>query len=267
MEGRPPGWAFSWHDHPEVEFTLIEAGSGLRYVGDSIEPFGPGDVCLLGPYVPHTWTAAADPARPCHSIVAQFSPTVAGVGLQLPELQGIRQLIERAGQGWWLRGALAEAAADNLRRMLVTPDPLERLAILWQALARCAAATSEELRPLSTPQPRGQSVVDAQLAEVLALIAAHTTSELPVALAARRAGLSVSGFCRWFRRRTGRTFVDYRNAVRIGLARQLLTSSRESITAIAFAAGFGSLANFNRRFLRETGCTPRAFRQRHRAGV
>jgi len=259
-EFHPAGWPFAWHDHPEAEFTLIESGSGLRYVGDSVQAFGPGDVCLLGPLLPHTWTAAPRSGRSCHSIVAQFPAAVAGTAVPLAELAAVRTAVARASRGLRLRGTLARDAAVSLRRLSESRDPFERLALLWQALARCADAGPRHVEELASPLAQTSPTTDRRLAAVLALVDAHATVEIPLARAAQVAGLSEAGFCRWFRRRTGRTFVAYRNAVRIGLARRLLLETDEPITAIAFAAGFGSLANFNRRFLAEVGRAPRAFR-------
>ncbi len=264
---RPNSWPFAWHDHPEAEFTLIESGSGLRYVGDSVQAFGPGDVCLLGPLLPHTWTAAPRTGRPCHSIVAQFPAAHAGTANPLaaiPELAVVRAAVQRASRGLRLRGTLARAAADSLRQLAASRDPFARLVILWQALARCADAGPRHVELLASPGTQPTPSTDRRLAAVLALIDAHATVDIPLARAAQVAGLSDAGFCRWFLRHTGRTFVAYRNAVRIGTTRRLLLETDASIASIAFTAGFGSLANFNRRFTAAVGCTPRAFRAQRR---
>ncbi len=60
------------HFHPEIELTLIVAGRGLRYVGDSIGSFHDGDLVLLGSNLSHYWWNDAADRRHAHSIVVQF---------------------------------------------------------------------------------------------------------------------------------------------------------------------------------------------------
>ena len=44
-----------FHFHPETEIMYMEKGSGTRFVGDHSEPFSQGDICLIGPNLPHVW--------------------------------------------------------------------------------------------------------------------------------------------------------------------------------------------------------------------
>src|SRR5580692_12119407 len=70
-----PAFRFPWHRHPEVELTWILEGSGLRCVGDSVEPFQAGDFCLLGPNLPHAWLSApTKTSGRARSLVIQFDP-------------------------------------------------------------------------------------------------------------------------------------------------------------------------------------------------
>ena len=52
-----------YHFHPEFEITLIESGHGQRFIGDSIEPFGAGDLVLMGANLPHCYITDRQDSR------------------------------------------------------------------------------------------------------------------------------------------------------------------------------------------------------------
>ncbi|HRJ73883.1 MAG TPA: AraC family transcriptional regulator, partial [Terrimicrobiaceae bacterium] len=108
---------------------------------------------------------------------------------------------------------------------------------------------------------RRSQTIGSRLERVTAYLEEHFREDLPLAEAARVAGLTPGAFSKFFRKMTRKTFVDYRNSLRIREACRALAESDRPVTEIAYACGFSNLANFNRRFLRETGVVPRDFRR------
>ena len=53
------------------------------------------------------------------------------------------------------------------------------------------------------------------------------------------------------------------NEIRVGHARKLLIDSDQNIAEIAYASGYESLSNFNRRFHELTGLSPKEYRREH----
>lgn len=100
----------------------------------------------------------------------------------------------------------------------------------------------------------------AAIARAKDFIQDNLTEPLPLALVAKKAGLSESHFCRVFRDATGLTLTDYVNRRRIEWAKQELMKSETRISEIAFLIGYQSLSQFNRSFSRITGKSPSAFR-------
>src|SRR5438445_12575984 len=54
---RDHGIPFEWHHHPEYELTLTINSRGNRFIGDHVGTYDDGDLVLLGPSLPHTWSS------------------------------------------------------------------------------------------------------------------------------------------------------------------------------------------------------------------
>jgi AraC-like DNA-binding protein len=78
---------------------------------------------------------------------------------------------------------------------------------------------------------------------------------------AEEVGLSRERLSRLFHETLGITFSDYLAEVRLGRARQLLAEGSSPVTEIAFASGFQSISQFNRRFLQAEGVSPSEYRR------
>lgn len=73
--------------------------------------------------------------------------------------------------------------------------------------------------------------------------------------------------CKIFQQYIGKTFLDYVNLVRIQKAVDMIVSTNDSITAIAFATGFQDINYFSRMFKRVMGISPTELRKRHRKNL
>ena len=108
------------------------------------------------------------------------------------------------------------------------------------------------------PAPNGRD--EKRIVAALRRIEAHADGPLPLSELAQLAAMSPYHFLRTFRAVVGMTPHQYILHTRLKRAAVRLRRTSASIAAIAFAAGFGDLSTFNRRFARIMGMSPSAYR-------
>jgi AraC-like DNA-binding protein len=74
--------------------------------------------------------------------------------------------------------------------------------------------------------------------------------------------MNTAAFCRYFRKKTGKTFAEFVNELRISYACKLLRhGGNRTVEFICFEAGFNNLSNFNRQFKARVGKSPSEYRK------
>jgi AraC-like DNA-binding protein len=255
------GIPFQWHHHPEFELTLTLNSRGQRFIGDHIGRYDPGDLVLIGPYLPHTWHSLdrPDAGQPHVALVMWFLPDWAERLTANAELRAVAAMLARAAHGLQFSPQTAEAVRPQVEDLFTQP-PVERFLSLVTILTRLAgdraatplSATAPELAPAATDRGR--------IDRVLNHIHAHFAEPITISQLADIAALSPSGLHRTFQRHTRQTVSQYLIRLRIGRACALLSSCPMPIGTIAGEVGYDSLANFNRQFKALKGTTPRAYR-------
>ena len=256
------------HYHPEIELTLILQGRGMRLVGDGIAPFDPGDLCLLGGNLLHSWHTGNEPL-PTQAIVLQVDPQLlTRVGELWPEFRRLSELPTQCARGVGFSGKQATDIATFLTQAAEAPEAsAKRLTFALLALhAACDATDVSYLATTGAIPPQAAGAM-ARFGRIIDTLHKYMPQAPDQAALADQARMSPAAFSRYFKRFVGRTYVDYVNAWRVGLAcRQLLQSDRP-ITQIAFDCGFENLSNFNRRFRHYKRMTPREYRARYSHGA
>lgn len=243
-----------WHFHPELELTYIIESKGTRFVGDSIEEFTDGDMVLIGAYLPHVWRNdvgyyADSSGLKAVAMVVQFLPDCFGKDfLNLKEMENISRLIERAKRGLKISGNAKEHVLALFAQLVENPNGVQRISLLLQMLE--IIASSEELDFLSSEgfvesyHRFGADTIN----RIYEFTLSHFNRKILIEEAATIANMSVPNFCRYFKNRTQKTYVQFLTEVRIGYACRMLIENKKSIQQIAFDCGFHNLSNFNRSF-------------------
>lgn len=92
-------------------------------------------------------------------------------------------------------------------------------------------------------------------------IGENYAAENPVAEMTRRSGIPATTFARRFRSATGKSPMEYVQAVRIEEARQLLETTDAPVSEIGEEVGYEDTASFRRLFKRRTGVSPAEHRR------
>lgn len=200
---------------------------------------GIGDRCLAFHFAPDYWEA----------VVAGVpsAPAVTFAGPYLPPSPSLLPLI-----------ATLEAACGDR-----DGAELEELALRFAGAVTAALADAD--RVVRAPSRRDERRISDAVRRIE--MEDHEPSHEPLSLTAlaRAAAMSPYHFLRTFRQVVGMTPHQFVLRTRLHRAAVLLRRSDESISAIAFDAGFNDLSTFNRRFRRVMSVSPSAYRASRRA--
>lgn len=255
-----------WHFHPEYELNYITHTSGRFYVGDHTGTFGPGQLVMTGPNLPHNWISEVpgDQPVPERCVVLQFSGKSVMGGIEaFPELGQIERLLADSQRGLLFSEATTARAAPVLTGLLQASG-FQRVYQFLHLLEILSMA--RDSTPLATAafRPDPQHYRSNTINQVLSYLSEHLAEPVSESDLARYAGMEASAFSRFFRRHTDLPFVQYLNRLRINRACELLISTEQQVTDICYACGFNNLSNFNRQFLAHKGSPPSQFRRLYR---
>ncbi|UIN20237.1 AraC family transcriptional regulator [Herbaspirillum frisingense] len=261
-----PHTVAKWHFHPEYEVHVITASSGKFFVGDCIDDFGPGNLVLTGPNLPHNWVSNLGPDQHLagRDLVLQFSrPFVERMVGAIPELAPLQELLDGAARGLQFPDALGTSIIP-LMQELAQASGARRVVLMMSVLEQLASCP--ERRPLAGPgyDLNAQRHMSSTINQVLSYIRQNLGGNLRETDVAELACMSVSSFTRFFKRHTGCTFIQYQNGLRLNEACELLMCTELSVTEVCYRVGFNNLSNFNRQFLACKGMPPSRFRSLHR---
>lgn len=250
-----------WHYHPEVELTLIRKSSGTRLVGDHMERFADGDLVLLGANLPHMWRNdedyfQADSDLHIEAVAVHFLPDCWGQAfLNMPEMKQIKNLLKDARQGIKITGMTNYRLREKMEQILMEKN-CRRITSLINILHEIALSTDKAYLSNKGFLEMYNLERTNKINEIYNYTFNNFMRPIKIEEVAKAVYISPHSFCRYFKTRTSKTYIQFLTEIRIGYACKLILENQINISQICYASGFNNLSNFNRRFKEVTGKTP-----------
>lgn len=250
------------HSHKNYELNLITAGSGRRIVGNHISSYTSGDLVLLGPNISHCWEVLehekdVDP----ECVVTHFYENIISSDFfNIPELEDVVDLLKKAHSGILFKGPKTEKVAATLKRM-VELKGLERYILLLKVFSLLLKIDDREYLALPSAMPNTYDKDREQIDKIYEYVFQNVQEGINLQDAAKLVYMEPSSFCRYFKKKTSQTFMEYVKSVRIGIAAKLLAETDKPVTHICYECGYNNLANFNHYFKVIMKKTPSEYRK------
>ena len=262
-----PGEGLQYHFHSEIEIQYVERGQGYRQIGGVLEKFSSGAVVLIPAHVPHFWVWLSNGNEgPVASLgkgyCILFSPEFLTEALaRVPEMKKEVEYISQIKDAVEIRGK----AAENIGRIFKSmqrQDGFNRY-ISFLRILKEGVNSSETIRiEIEHPVSDNHRQMS-KIQEVFNYLDENQDKKITLEDVSSRVNMSVSSFCKFFKKVTGQTFTESLNNMRIKRAEMLLLNNDSmSISEIAYSVGYDSLSHFNHTFLKLKGETPTSYRSK-----
>jgi len=256
-----------WHYHPEIELVYFNRGSGMQFVGDSIKRFKAGDIVLVGPNLPHCWKFETESTHiqdvsPYSTVIHFLEDFWGKTFLNLPENKFIKNAIDRSKNGLLISAEKEPLVAKLMEQILDAAGPA-RVTLLMDTLAMMGISVSAKQLSSNGFKRNSHAETDKYRINVIYDYSfANFKENITIDEIARVANLAPGSFCRYFKSKTNKTYMQFLNEIRVSHACKLLIEDKDlNIKQICYEAGFNNFSSFHSIFKSITGRTPLIYKQ------
>ncbi len=261
------------HHHLFVEFVWVISGSGEHLYQGYSSPIKAGDVFVIEPNEEHGYHVTGEALKGYNLL---FQPSL--LSAEFAMLSNVSSFVDFFYVEPFLRQSHhfikhlrlkpheqveMKLLFDRLESEFTQRDEVYRIVIktyliqMFVFLSRCYQQRRQ--KPLVS-FANDQDIIN----RVCDFISLHYTKPLTLEQVSQICAMSPSTFKTKFKHYTGKTFLEFRNTMRLKTARELLTETDEKIVAIAEHVGFADLSFFNRSFKQAYRVSPGEYRRQMR---
>jgi AraC-like DNA-binding protein len=242
----------NWHYHPEIELLFMKRSSGTWLIGDHIGHYQSGDVVMLGANLPHCFRHEYDyiikrDDTAGETICIKFMPDIFGSSFfNLPEAMEIKKLLSKCNKGLRLLGKTKIHIAKEIEKM-ATAGPGKKLVYLLSILEEIADS-SEYVTLSSDAFMQSGDTHKEKIKLIFEYTFNHYSENITIDKAASLLNMTRQSFCRYFKSKTKKTYIQFVMEVRIGYACRLLAENEKNVAEISYDCGYNNISHFNHQF-------------------
>lgn len=256
----------NWHYHAECELLYIKKSLGTWLIGDYKGNFQSGDIILLGSGTPHSYRHVdkyirEEESEQGEAFVTLFSPEIFGESfLNLPESKEIKSLLELSKRGLKIQGK----SKENIGMMMEEIQDGGKGRKLINLLNILQLITEKkEYKVLATEgySCTTEKINNDRLSMIIQYTYYNYHKQITIEEIASMVNMSIHSFCRFFKEKTTKTYMQFLMEVRIGKACKLLIDDDMHSAEVGYNCGYNSISHFNHQFKIIKNTSPLAFKR------
>ncbi|WP_313516095.1 AraC family transcriptional regulator [Sphingobacterium sp.] len=254
-----------FHFHDLWELVWIEKGYGKLIIGDYVGSFEKNELILKAPKLPHLWKCDPDFYKTDNNLITKATSIYFPIDLitQIIDDSEYIKLIEdltlKAQRGLKFTGNTKELIislvinTSKKKGLTQTGNFLKIMDLLLKSKEYIPLASINYQKTMDENDiQRFNDVYQYILNNSQKIITLNEVSEI--------CHMTPNSFCRFFKRKTQKTFIQFLNEIRIGQACKLLNDENLSLKEICYEIGFNNPVSFFTIFKKIKGMTPNDYR-------
>lgn len=255
---------FPLHYHEEYELNLIVNAKGAkRIVGDHIDLIDDLELVLIGPNQYHAWFTHQCESEEITEVTIQFNKDLFSDNLlKKNQLSFIRNMFERSQRGI----LFSKSTIQRLKPRIIglsQKTGFDSVLELFSILHDLSTSRNMQILSDATFDNEKSHYNSRRIEKAFEYMNANFNREISLADVAKIANMPEASFSRFIKKRTGITFIDSLNEIRLGHASRMLIDTTQTIAEVAYKCGFNNISHFNRIFKKKKICTPKEFRENY----
>ncbi|SNZ01904.1 AraC family transcriptional regulator [Flagellimonas pacifica] len=244
-----------WHIHPEFEIVYVKNGAGVLKIGSKTYDYENGVLVFLAGNIPHS-DFGNNEKKDSEEIVVQFSKEFVHDKLALfPEFTRVNNLIQKSRQVIIFEQSIKGELYNNFDDFK-TLDNQGKLINFLSILDRLSKSDAYETLFDTINLSRFKKNEIWRLEEAFEYVNNNYHKNISIAKISLQLGFTTNSFCRFFKKMTKRTFIDFVNEFRVGKAVQFFNENNSTVSDVMYKSGFNDRSYFTRQFKRYQGVTP-----------